>query len=135
MTKHPERIVVGYDGSPDADAAALGRADGSSPWRAFVVTVVVDRMESPRRPNWPESWWEEIEGQARVTLAGSRRHGCHGRAPLARSSHVGRSSSDASMLVLGSRGHGRIGEALLGSVSQDCSPARAVPPGCRPEGT
>jgi nucleotide-binding universal stress UspA family protein len=31
------------------------------------------------------------------------------------------SSKDASMLVLGSRGHGRVGEALLGSVSQSAA--------------
>ena len=85
----------------------------------IVVTIAVDPMESPRRPNWPESWWEEIEGQARVTLAAI------GATDVTVERHVGaivntlvESSSDASMLVLGSRGHGRVGEALLGSVSQ-----------------
>ena len=120
MNTHGPRIVVGYDGSPDADAAAswagqMARLRGEP----VVVTIAVDPMESPRRPNWPESWWEEIEGQARVTLAAV------GATDVTVERHVGaivntlvERSSDASMLVLGSRGHGRVGEALLGSVSQ-----------------
>jgi nucleotide-binding universal stress UspA family protein len=120
MNTHTPSIVVGYDGSPDADAAAtwagrMARLRGEP----VVVTIVVDPMESPRRANWPESWWEEIEGHARETLAGvdatdvtiERRLG-----PIVTT--LVAISSDASMLVLGSRGHGRVGEALLGSVSQ-----------------
>jgi nucleotide-binding universal stress UspA family protein len=87
-----------------------------------VVTIAVDPMESPRRPNWPESWWEEIERQARETLAGV------GATDVTIERHLAAivttlvaASSDASMLVLGSRGHGRIGEALLGSVSQNAA--------------
>ena len=123
MNKHPARILVGYDGSTDADMAA-GWAGRMAHLRGepLVAAIVVDRMESPRRPNWPESWWEEIEERARAALATAgatdvtveRQHG-------GVVSTLVDSSSDASMLVLGSRGHGRIGEALLGSVSQSAA--------------
>ncbi|MBO0845483.1 MAG: universal stress protein [Nocardioides sp.] len=120
MNTQTRSIVVGYDGSPDADAAAswAGRMAHrlSAP---VVVAIVVDRMESPRRPDWPESWWEELEERARGTLTAAgttdvtiERHRS-GVVPT-----LVTSSRDASMLVLGSHGHGRIGGALLGSVSQ-----------------
>lgn len=116
-------IIVGYDGSSDSDTAAawagrMAHLCGGS----IVVTIVADKMESPRRPNWPESWWEEIEAQAQATLAEV------GATKVTLERHYGKvvrtlvdRSRDASMLVLGSRGHGRVGEALLGSVSRSAA--------------
>jgi len=123
MSTQPPSIVVGYDGSPDADAAAtwagqMARLRGE----AVVVAIVVDRMESPRRPQWPESWWEEIEGQARETLAAVGVHDLAiERLDGGIASTLVDRATDASMLVLGSHGHGRVGEALLGSVSQSAA--------------
>ena len=119
------RIVVGYDGSPDADAAATWAGQmGRLRHEPVAVAIVVDRMESPRRPNWPESWWEELEAQARRTLAAAgatdmtfERH--HSERAVAHT--LVESARNASMLVVGSRGHGRIGEALVGSVSQSAA--------------
>jgi len=123
MTTHIARIIVGYDGSPDADVAATwaGRM-AHLRGEPLVAAIVVDWMESPRRPNWPETWWGEIEERARQVLATTgdtdvtveRLHGGVVQTLVD-------SSRDASMLVLGSRGHGRIGEALLGSVSQSAA--------------
>jgi nucleotide-binding universal stress UspA family protein len=117
-------IVIGYDGSADADAAAswagrMARLRGEP----VVVATVADRMESPRRPDWPASWWEELEQRARETLTATGvtdvtferyREGGVAHTLVHR-------AADASMLVLGSRGHGRIGEVLLGSVSQSAA--------------
>jgi len=123
MSTQPPSIVVGYDGSPDADAAAtwagqMARLRGE----AVVVAIVVDRMESPRRPQWPESWWEEIEERAREALAavGAQDLTIERLDGGIASTLVDR-ATDASMLVLGSHGHGRVGEALLGSVSQSAA--------------
>ena len=70
MTGHPARILVGYEGSTDADMAArwAGRMARLS-MAPVVAAILVDRMESPRGPNWPETWWEEIEERAREVLA------------------------------------------------------------------
>ena len=94
-------------------------------------------LVSVANPSWSRSpWTDGIAAQAELAgvvvgrdrRAGSgdpgrrRRHRRHDRAPPGRIvTTLVASSSDASMLVLGSRGHGRIGEALLGSVSQDAA--------------
>lgn len=123
MDTQTPRIVVGYDGSPDADAAAAwaGRM-AVLRGEPVVVAIAVDRMESPRRPSWPDAWWDELEERARKTLASS---GAEVTVERHRSGTVARalvdSAEDATMLVLGSRGHGRIGEALVGSVSQSAA--------------
>jgi nucleotide-binding universal stress UspA family protein len=38
-----------------------------------------------------------------------------------------RAAADADLLVVGSRGHGRLADALLGSVSQNCSHHASCP--------
>ena len=125
MNKQTPRIVVGYDGSSDADVAAdwAGQVARLRHERV-AVAIVVDRMESPRRPNWPESWWEELEERARRHLAGAgatdvtfERH--HSERGVAHT--LVDTANDASMLVVGSRGHGTVGEALVGSVSQSAA--------------
>lgn len=120
MNNTSQAIVVGYDGSPDADEALMWAAGAALLRRETLVAVIVeDPMQSPRSPRRPESWWLEIEESARQTLdaAGST------EATIER--QVGGfvpslldAASDASMLVLGSRGHSRVGELILGSVSQ-----------------
>jgi nucleotide-binding universal stress UspA family protein len=123
MSSHTSGIVVGYDGTPDADEAARWAA-ATALLRGEPITAVVvnEPMDAPRSPGWPESWWEEIEQRARETLAAA------GAEDVTVERHVGRlvhtlveASSDASMLVLGSRGHSRIGELVLGSVSQSAA--------------
>src|SRR4051812_34367758 len=62
-------IVVGYDGSPEADEAARWAA-GTALLRGepLMALIVVEPMDAPRSQGWPESWWEKIENQARHTL-------------------------------------------------------------------
>ncbi|MGC4112072.1 MAG: universal stress protein [Nocardioides sp.] len=116
-------IVIGYDGSKEAEDAARWAARIAE-LRGEPVTalVVVEPMEAPRSQGWPESWWEEIETRARETLDAA------GATDATVERHVGRTvttlldaARDASMLVLGSRGHGRVGEVVLGSTSQSAA--------------
>jgi nucleotide-binding universal stress UspA family protein len=111
---------VGYDGSPESDEAARWAA-GTALLRGepLLALVVVDPMDSPRSQGWPASWWEQIEQRARDCLTAA------GAVDFTVERHVGKTvhtlldiARDASMLVLGSHGHSRIGEVVLGSVSQ-----------------
>lgn len=120
MSTRTHGIVVGYDGSPEADEAARWAA-GVSLLRGepVLALIVVEPMDAPRSQGWPESWWEDIERRAHETLEAA------GAPDATVERHVGKrvhtlldAATDASMLVLGSRGHGRLGEVVAGSVSQ-----------------
>ena len=120
MSTRTHGIVVAYDGSPESDealrwAAATGLLRGL-PLEALVV---IEPLESPRSQGWPKSWWDEIVDRARQTLESA------GAADAAVDQRVGRlvptlvdASREAAMLVLGSRGHSRIGEFWLGGVTR-----------------
>lgn len=120
MSTHPSGIVVGYDGSFEADRALRWAAEASL-MRGEPVTavVVVEPMEAPRSQGWPSAWWEDIERRARETLDAT------GATDAVVERHVGArvftlvdAAREASMLVLGSRGHAPLVDLLLGSVSQ-----------------
>jgi nucleotide-binding universal stress UspA family protein len=88
----------------------------------ILALIVVEPMDAPRTQGWPESWWEEIEQRARDTLTAA------GATDATVERHVGKlvhtlvdAASEASMLVLGSRGHSRLGEVVMGSVSQSAA--------------
>jgi nucleotide-binding universal stress UspA family protein len=119
MSTRTHGIVVGYDASPDADVAARWAAEiarlRGEPVQAVVVVEPVDSSRSQDSP----AWWEKIEDDARRTLVAA------GATDVTVEHHVGAlvttlldAASEASMLVLGSSGHSRIGEIVLGSVSQ-----------------
>lgn len=123
------RVVVGYDGSPDS-LAALGWAARTASLRgeAVVALTVIDPRETPRGVAWPESWWDEVEQSARDAVAAwptvsltFQRHTGHLIPTL-----VG-SAADSSMLVVGSPGHGLVGDLVLGSVSQSAARHAPVP--------
>lgn len=122
-TQVPHGIVVGYDGSPDADEAARwAAATGVARREPLRVVIVSDPMDSPRRPGVPESWWAEQEESARRVLDAA------GANDASIERHVGglvstlvNASIGSAMLVLGSQGHSRVGEVILGSVSQSAA--------------
>jgi nucleotide-binding universal stress UspA family protein len=114
-------IVIGYDGSEDADAAVAWAAEAAR-LRAEPVVVVIAEDTGADTIGlrwWPQSYWRELgeraEGllhEAGVPDVRVERHSgslVPALVPLAQ---------DATMLVLGSRGHGRAGQSFVGSTSQ-----------------
>src|SRR4051794_257083 len=116
----PQGILVGYDGSSDSDVAVRWAADTAeqtgTPLR---VTVVEDISLTDGGGMWTASYWEGVEVQARAALVALGVAEPDVRRQRGRPVPVLLDqASDADLLVVGSRGHGRVGEMLLGSVSQ-----------------
>jgi nucleotide-binding universal stress UspA family protein len=120
MSTRTHGLVLGYDGSPESDEAARWGA-GTARLRGepILALVVAEPMDSPRSQGWPDSRWSKIEQRAADTLAAV------GATDVTVERRVGKpvhtlldAARDASMLVLGSRGHSRVGELVVGSVSQ-----------------
>ena len=120
MDDNTGTILVGYDGSPDADLAIEWAAHTALLEGVPVhVAVVEDLGALPGVAWWPEDYWPEVEERARqaLTKAGIE----DSTITLRRGALVPTLTAlahDASLLVLGSRGHNRAGEFFVGSVSQ-----------------
>jgi len=116
----PHGILVGYDGSTDADVAVKWAVRTGLQAHEHVRVAVVEDANLTDGPGvWTASYWDGVERQARSTLSALgvsdpdvRR--LRGRPVPVLLEHA----SAASLVVVGSRGHGRVGEMLLGSVSQ-----------------
>ena len=114
-------ILIGYDGSEDADAAATWAADAARVRHEPVVVVIAEDTgaDTVGLRWWPESYWRELGERAvgllqagGVTEVRVERHSgalVPALVPLA---------PDATMLVLGSRGHGKAGQTFVGSTSR-----------------
>ena len=118
MDETNREIVVGYDGSPEADVALTWAARAASlENRAVKVLMVGDLSTSPSSA--PEEGPDHdhlVRAEATLERVGTgglveRRTGAIVPVLL----DAGR---DASMIVVGSHGRGRVAEAFLGSVSQ-----------------
>lgn len=117
-------ILVGYDGSEDAERALTWAVDAALRRRQPVIVVVADESAGVRggEPGagtlswWPESHYREVAEQAWVSLveagvtdARVERHtGALVPTLVAR-------AGVATMVVLGSRGRGRAGQVFVGS--------------------
>ncbi len=125
-------ILIGYDGSEDADAA-VGWAADAARLRAEPVVVVIAEDTGADAIGlrwWPESYWRELGERATALLHEA------GVTDVRVERHAGALvpalvplTEDATMLVLGSRGHGRAGQAFVGSTSlhaADQSPCPVV---------
>lgn len=120
MSTKRNGIVIGYDGSVESDDAARWAAQAASKRdERLTALVVVEPMDAPRSQGWPVSWWDDVERRAQETLDAA------GASDAVVERQFGRlvptlldAAKDASMLVLGSRGHSRVAELLLGSASQ-----------------
>lgn len=121
-------ILVAYDGSPDAHRALEWAAAESLRTLAPIQVLVVNEVPTPA---WGDAAGMAVvtegfvvdssalldEAQTLLVEAGVakpivRQHSGHVVGELLRA------AASASTVVMGSRGHGRVGEALLGSVSQ-----------------
>jgi nucleotide-binding universal stress UspA family protein len=125
------RIVVGYDGSAAARAAARWALDEAARTRVPVEFVYVYEWPAyapaasfvPSAGAWPDG---ETERRVTVMLADAKSAAAdsHPAVPVTESITAGATapvlcerSRQAGLIVLGSHGHGRWSELLLGSVS------------------
>lgn len=113
-------ILVAYDGSVDADQALVWAADEASGVGAPIRVVIIDEVVS--------SEWDDnvlVRGGPEVLARAEKALQDAGMSDSSVERHSGHvvpellaMAESASMLVVGSQGHGRVGEALIGSVSQ-----------------
>jgi nucleotide-binding universal stress UspA family protein len=131
MTDAPPtpRIVVGVDGSPEA-ATALDFAIEEARLRGAVlhVTYSYPVMASPLTGSTGEDYYAHVEGEARKLLeqaaaAAPTTDGLEVEwlgVPGNPAAVLVEASREATMLVVGSRGHGGFYGLLMGSVSSQC---------------
>src|SRR2546425_364495 len=119
-----KRFLVGYDGSPQATEAARMAARLAGPTGATVTALSVEPPVStlaaavlPVRCD-PEVEWMARAGAAVVRALGAEADGLTARGVPAEVL-LDTAARDAYHLVLvGHRGHGRLKEAVLGSVAK-----------------
>ncbi|WP_182376697.1 universal stress protein [Nocardioides sp. WS12] len=131
MTTHSPRIVVGYDGSADAEAALAWAAETARAQKQPVDVVIVASQLDPLIGRY-RAQDDQAAAQRRdaalqrledLDVAESSVEICHG-APVP---ELIRASTGASMLVVGSTGHGLTTGTLTGSVSQHVARHAACP--------
>jgi nucleotide-binding universal stress UspA family protein len=147
---HPDprlsAIGVGYVGTPEADEA-LGAAVGLAARTGATVRAVSVVEPPPVTVAMPFGWdYRELEASAHEDLNRRLRHAIlEVLAPVEISAHVvdgyaddelARLSEEVDLLVCGSRGQGRVGAAVLGSVAAGLMrkarcPVLVVPRGAR----
>lgn len=133
---HPAGVIVGYDGSPSADAAVR--------WAAEQAVRTGGRLDVVTAWEYPTSWGSTIplpsdydparDAQALLDPVVGRVHADH--PTLEVHAHVVEgnpgdvlvaASTHGSLLVVASRGHRALAGVLLGSVSQHCATHAACP--------
>lgn len=118
------KVIAGYDGSPDAKRALAWAADLARSKKAPLRVVVAMGDFRVRRVTELDVEWERVheadltaDAQAAVAALGledaSLEVSHYGPAPA-----VLDEADETSVIVMGSRGHGRLASAFVGSVSQ-----------------
>ena len=133
-------VVVGVDGSPCSVRALEVALDQAlvHGWQLDILTAFVyEHVVGVPGAMWPVETYAEVEGKAEriqsdalssVSAADLERLDVRCRTVFGHASGVLLEASDgADLLVVGSRGRGRIAGALLGSVSQHCVTHAACP--------
>ncbi len=135
-----ESIVVGHDGSSDADYALATALDFAEQLTAPVVVVRAWSIATAPRPaTWEFGYVSSFAEYAAAVHDALVRDtqatvGKHPLVPVSyRAVHAGPAKSlidtsrEARMLVVGSRGRGGLAGMLLGSVSEQCVRHAACP--------
>jgi len=124
-------VLVGYDGSADSDLA-LGWAEETASRTRRPLVVLISSVDSSQVFEFGNDWYvaemARLEAAARDRLKGSK-------APDVSVTVVGvaptpaliDASHDASLVVVGSRGHSPLSGVVLGSVSQHVAGHAACP--------
>ncbi|MCX6399296.1 MAG: universal stress protein [Propionibacteriales bacterium] len=122
MTSHSPRIVLGYDGSPDAEAALAWAAATADAQKLPVDVVIVATQLDPLIGRYRAQDDRTAEGRRDAALQRLEDLDvAESTVELSRGPVVPeliRAGSGASMLVVGSTGHGLATGTLTGSVSQ-----------------
>jgi nucleotide-binding universal stress UspA family protein len=121
-----EKVVVGVDGSPDAKKALAWAQSYAARTGAEVILVTAWQ--------WPTSYgvplaWDQYDpavdaqkvlekAMADLSLPHEQVHPRVVQGPAAEV--LARASRDADLLIVGTRGHGSLAGAILGSVSSHC---------------
>ena len=118
--RHLQQILVGYDGSPESDVALDAARSMADPHGATIKVVSVLELQSvPPAEGMPEEWTSatqlaarserqrlsEIEGVESDVLYGNTPH------------ELAEAANEADLLVIGSRGEGRVGRLIDGSTA------------------
>ncbi len=111
-------ILVGYDGSPGAEAALQWAAETATLEGDTVRAVIVDREDGSQEVDHVRTADEAMPGRVDAVLAAAGVTGAAERHPGAVTPVLMREALDARMLVVGSQGHGWTAETVRGSVSQ-----------------
>ena len=121
-----QKVVVGVDGSPDSTKALAWAEDYAS--RTGAELMLVTAWHWPTAYGVPLAWddWDpavdaqRVLDKARVglSLPDDRVQAQVEQGPAAEV--LARASREADLLVVGTRGHGGIAGAVLGSVSSHC---------------
>ncbi|MFC7359834.1 universal stress protein [Nocardioides astragali] len=131
---------MGYDGSPDAEAALQWAAETASLEGDTVRAVIVDREDGSQEVDQDLAADEAMLAQVDAVLAAAAVTGAAELHPGAVTAVLMREAVDAIMLVVGSQGHGWAAETVRGSVSQHLArhapcPVVVVRAAERPEAT
>ncbi|MGB3184623.1 MAG: universal stress protein [Ornithinimicrobium sp.] len=145
MAKSDGPVVVGYDGSPDADWALDWAArEAAHRHRDLVILFAIDmsglyrpKVATGRHGNYPQEMADAIVagGIARARKAAPGVSVSSKTTIVGAAAALTGASVKASLLVVGGRGRSRLAEALLGTVQfavtahAECSVV-VVPPGC-----
>jgi nucleotide-binding universal stress UspA family protein len=143
-----DRLLVGLDGSPNSLAALHWAMDFATPgmkidvtwvWDASPLAVGADEFVFPDASETAEERFQHLIDTSTDGLDSRgiaiARHFVHGRPR----STLAAASEDVDLVVVGARGHGAVGAALLGSVSSwelhnVPRPVVIVPDGADPSG-